>query len=281
MTMDQSAVKEIQKSQAIATIDAAIHGKQLEKPVLAAPADFKLHNLEGYLPGRTRFRGAMRTIVLLDFISYSLDHRKDNDSACFVDPASMSAETIFNLGTDAKPGHADFSAKVNLVKTAEYKALLDINGHKLSQKQLAEFLEDYAENIVCYSPAGEVIPITEAVAAVRRLTIESSRKEDYEVQEFKSSRSDLENIEARSEKVLPAGFKFECTPYNDLSLRTFDLRLSVITGREAPALSVRIKRLESVQEDMGRELETKLSDAFSAEDTSEQKIETYIGSFSP
>ncbi|WP_444893413.1 DUF2303 family protein [Microbulbifer sp. TRSA001] len=281
MTMDQSAVKEIKQSQAIATIDVAIRSKDLEKPVLAVPTDFRLHDLECYLPGRTRLRGAMQTIALLDFISYSLDHRKDKDSACFVDPARMSAETIFNLGTDAKPGHADFSAEVTLIKTAEYKALLDINGQRLSQKELAEFLEDYAENIVCYAPDGEAIPISEAVAAVRCLTIEASRKADYEVQDFKSSRSDLENIEARSEKTLPAGFKFECVPYNDLSIRTFDLRLSVITGREAPTLSVRIKRLEAAQEDMGRELQDRLADAFAAEDISEQKIETYIGSFSP
>ncbi|WP_444933642.1 DUF2303 family protein [Microbulbifer sp. JTAC008] len=281
MTMDQSAVKEIQKSQTAAILEAALLEKDLQKPVLAAPADFKLHDLESYLPGRTRLRGVMHTIALLDFISYSLNHQKGKDSACFVDPERMSAETIFNLGNDIVPGHADFSAEIKLVKTAEYKALLDINGHKLSQKQLAEFMEDYAENIVCYSPDGQIIPISEAVAAVRRLTIEASRKADYEVQDFKSSRSDLENIEARSEKTLPAGFKFECVPYNDLSIRTFDLRLSVITGREAPTLSVRIKRLEAAQEDMGRELQDRLADAFAAEDISEQKIETYIGSFSP
>ncbi|WP_226647965.1 DUF2303 family protein [Microbulbifer variabilis] len=281
MTMDQSAVKEIKQCQTVATLDAAIHGKQLQTPILAAPIDFKLHDLEGYLPGRTRLRGAMHTTALKDFIEYSLGHHCAGSSACFVNPERMSAETIFNLGNSTQPGHADFSAEVALVKTAEYRALLGINGERLSQKHLAEFMEDYTDNIVCYSADGETINNSKAIAAVRRLTIESSRKEDHSVEDFKSSRSALENIEARSDEGLPAGFIFECEPYNDLKLRAFDLRLSVITGREAPMLSVRIKRLEAIQEDMGRELETKLGEAFSLDDTTSPIIDTYIGTFSP
>ncbi|MCO1336208.1 YfdQ family protein [Microbulbifer sp. OS29] len=273
MTMDQSAVKEIKESQTTAELAAVIDRAKLSTPAMAAPVDFQMINLEKYLQGRTRYRGEMETASLEDFEKYCMDFGNEN-SKCFVDPESMTAKTIFNLGTTQEPGHADFTAKLRLIKTAEFKALLQLNGDRCTQKSMAEFMEDYAENIICYSADGEAIPTSKAIAAVRRLTIESSRKEDHAVDDFKSSRSALENIEARSEEVLPAGFKFECTPYNGLEARSFDLRLSILTGGEAPRLTARIKRLEAIQEAMGRELQMHLSSMLV-----QSQMKTYIGGF--
>ncbi|QFT53514.1 DUF2303 family protein [Microbulbifer sp. THAF38] len=273
MTMDQSAVKEIKESQTTAELAKVIDQAKLSTPAMAAPKDFQILNLEKYQQGRTRYRGKMETTSLEDFEQYCMDF--GNESAkCFVDPESMTAQTIFNLGTTQEPGHADFSAKLRLIKTAEFKALLQLNGDRSSQKNMAEFMEDYADNILCYTADGEAINTSKAIAAVRRLTIESSRKEDHSVEDFKSSRSALENIEARSDEGLPAGFKFECVPYNGLESRSFDLRLSILTGGDAPRLTARIKRLEAIQEAMGRELQQSLSSVLV-----QSQMKTYIGDF--
>lgn len=273
MSMDKSAIEAIQAARTVADLTQALKYANLEMPVAALPDNFKLANLEQYLPGRCRYRGAMKTVALKDFMDYC-DAHADSGAACFVDPQKMTARSIFNLGDAAEPGHADFTAELSLVKTAEYSALLDLNGSRSNQKTMAEFLEDYQDSIVCFAGDGEVIPNSKAIAAVRRLTIEASRREDHESQDFKASRSALESIEARSDHGLPSGFRFECIPYNGLEIRSFDLRLSVLTGGDAPSLVARIKRLEEVQEEMGRELQEKLAGAFRNTD-----IKTYIGSF--
>ncbi|MFD1216376.1 DUF2303 family protein [Microbulbifer celer] len=273
MSMDKSAIEAIQAAQTVADLTLALKDAELKTPLAAVPDNFRLSSLEQYLPGRCRYRGTMETVALDDFTNYCEEFSAAG-AACFVDPQKMTARSIFNLGDIVEPGHADFSAKLSLVKTAEYSALLDINGSRSNQKTMAEFLEDYQDSIVCYAADGEAIPNSKAIAAVRRLTIEASRREDHESQDFKASRSALESIEARSEHGLPAGFRFECTPYNGLNIRSFELRLSVLTGGDAPSLIARIKRLEAQQEEMGRELQEKLASAFSGTD-----IKTYIGSF--
>lgn len=271
--MDKTAIEAIQAAQTTAELALALKAANLETPVAALPDNFKLANLEQYLPGRCRYRGTMKTVALKDFMDYC-EKYEDEGSECFVDPQRMTARTIFNLGCTGEPGHADFTAELSLVKTAEYSALLDVNGSRTTQKTMAEFMEDYSDSIVCFASDGEVIPNSKAIAAIRRLTIEASRKEDHEVQDLKASRSALESIEARSDHGLPSGFRFECIPFNGLEVRSFDLRLSVLTGGDAPSLVARIKRLEEAQEEMGRELQEKLSVAFRSSD-----IKTYIGSF--
>lgn len=153
--------------------------------------------------------------------------------------------------------------------------MLGVDGSKMSQKTLAEFLEDWGDHIQAYNAEGDAIALTRAISAVRRLTIESSRKEDHEVQDFKASRSALENVEARSDHGMPSGFRFTCIPYNGLAERSFELRLSVLTGGDAPALVARIKRLEAVQEEVGQEFMELLNDSFE-----DYELITYLGKFS-
>lgn len=274
MSMDKDAIKQIQQTQTAEAMRTSINEQALSTPLIAVPKDFEIENLERYMEGRTRYRGKMTTVSLQAFVEFCKAH--DNDGArCFVDSEDMDAKTFFNLGTEDSPGHADFSAYVKLNQTAEFKTLLDINGDQKSQKQMAEWLEDWQEYITPYSGEGEAINIVKAIAAVRRLEINASRKEDHDVQNFRESKSALESIEARSDHGMPAGFRFTCVPYQGLEERSFEVRLSILTGGDAPKLTSRIRRLEQQQEQMGLEFMDKLSNAFS-----DQKIETYMGSFS-
>lgn len=269
--MDKSAIEQIQLSQAINAAQEAVANQKLAYPLVSLPKDFETKSLERYLPNRVRFTGALNTKSVNDFAKFSLDNKEDG-TKCFIDKDTASATVIFNLGNADKAGHADFKATLGLEKTAEYKALLGKHDTMLSQKQLAEFMEDWSSFITCFDKEGEVIFINKAIAAVRRLTIEANAKAEHEVQDFRSSRSALENVEAKTDTGLPAEILFQCSPYNELPEFNFSARISVITG-ETPKLSFRIKRLEKVQDE--------IMDAFKELVVSklDGQIPTYLGVF--
>lgn len=250
--MDKSAVEQIQQSHTAAATNVALDKANLDRPVVAIPDSFHLEDLEHMMPERARMRGTMTTTNLPAFVEYC-EQRNNDDSTCFVDSEGMAAKAIFNLGYPTNPGHADYTARLELKKTAEYRALTEIDGRQLSQKQAAEWIEDWADFLTAFDAEGNDIPLSRVVAAVRRLTIEASRKEDHDTQDFRASRSALESIEARSDDGLPAGFRFRCVPYLALSARDFEIRLSILTGGDAPKLVARLRRLEAIEQDMGNE----------------------------
>ncbi|MGY8872179.1 MAG: DUF2303 family protein, partial [Pseudomonadales bacterium] len=103
-------------------------------------------DIENLLPLRSRFRGMMQTTSINANKAY-VESRQE-ECSCFIDQDNMSASTIFNLwdsGTGL-PGHCDDKAALTLQKTAAYKSLLNINEQTLSQKALAEWMEDWANN---------------------------------------------------------------------------------------------------------------------------------------
>jgi uncharacterized protein YfdQ (DUF2303 family) len=272
--MDSTAIEKIREGATVEAMQSALDKVQTSDPLIAAPSEFKIHDLEEFMPGRSRYRGSMSTSSPDDYVRYCCDH--DSIGAkCFVDPESMSARAFFNLGTEDDPGHADFTASLKLDKTAEYRALCQVNGDRMTQKTLAEWLEDWSFMIQPFNGEGDTVDVKKAISAVRRITIEAHRKEDHEDQDFKASRSALESVEARSDSGLPSGFIFTCVPYNGLGERSFECRLSVITGGDTPKLVVRIKRLDVIQEDMGKEFMQLLSDSFE-----DWELTTYLGSFS-
>lgn len=272
--LDKDAIHALQEAHGIHAAHGVLKVMSLDTPMLALPEHYQVMDMEKHLPQRTRYRGRMMTKSLDDFIAYCREHHAAG-SGCFIDQDDMTALTLFNLGSHEAPGHGDFRALLKLDATAEYTALLQLNGTRQTQKELAEFMEDHAHAITCYDAAGDAMHTGKAVSAVRKVTIEARRREDHEEQNFKAQRSALESIEASSEDGMPAGFRFSCVPFNGLRERAFDLRLSILTGQDRPVLVARIKRLEAEQEDMGKELAGLLDEAFA-----ETEISTYIGGFS-
>jgi uncharacterized protein YfdQ (DUF2303 family) len=187
----------------------------------------------------------------------------------------MTARTIFNLGTIEHPGHADNSALIVLKKTSPFSAVLSVNGRKQGQKELAEWLEDWRDYLLAFDADGNVLDIKQAIGAVRRITIESSRSSDHEDSDFSARRSVMENVEAKSKDIMPAAFEFKCTPYDELQERAIKLRYSILTSQDTPTLVLRIVQLENLQELMAQEFRDILSAKFE-----ETQIETFIGNFS-
>ncbi|MDR5610256.1 MULTISPECIES: DUF2303 family protein [unclassified Arsenophonus] len=249
--------------------------KKTDCPAVIMPENHEIRSLEGLNLTRYRFRGVMKTISIVDFVNYSMRYAQTDGVRCFIDTEKMTAKTIFNIGTLDEPGHADNQALISLKKTAPFRDLLIIDGYKQSQKQLAEWLEDWRDYLTAFDAEENALDIKKAISAVRRITIEATHSSEHEDSDFSAKRSVLENVEAKSKDVMPAYFEFTCVPYEELSKRRIKLRYSILTGGEVPAFVLRIVQLENLEEKIAQEFSDLLSTYFI-----DSKIETFIGSFS-
>lgn len=270
--LDSSAIQEVQK--------LAISGLSLNSidatacPTALIPNNAEIQSLERYSLERFRFRGAMTTTSIDDFVRYSTGYADASEPArCFIDADSMSAKSIFNIGTLESPGHADNVAGITLKKTAPFRALVNIDGNRLSQKLIAEWLEDWSDYLTAFDADGNTMPITKAVQAVRRITIEQATNADYEDGDFSANKSLMQSIEAKSKDVMPVAFEFKCVPYEGLGERAFSLRNSLLTSNE-PCFVLRIVQLEAQEESIATEFRDLLIEKFDG-----KPVETFIGNF--
>jgi uncharacterized protein YfdQ (DUF2303 family) len=272
MSMSVEAVKHIQETANIPAIADQLVNAETQVPVALVPSSMEVESLERYMPNASRMRMSYRTTSIEDFIKYSSDNELPC-STCFVDAEEMNAETIIDLGSESSPGHKDHKAKLNLKKTAAFKAILNINGVKQAQKSAAEFLEDWAgDGLAVLNSAGDVMNLQASVKALLDMTIESAREVNSKVGDFGESMSAMERIEAKNQESLPSEIIFSCSPYNGLDIRDFKLRVGVLTGGDKPSVVYRIVALELQEEDIAEEFKGKLNAAFET-----TGISTYIG----
>lgn len=247
----EDAIHLLQQAEAIQAADAAVNGAMKSDGLVALPEKFKLHDIEAMLPYRRRQRAEMATSCVDSFCSY-FKTRAEAGATVFVND-DMTAQAVLNLGVDLNPGHCDNTAKLKLVKSAAFDALLSVNGKPLLQKDAAEFLEDWNDLLQFYQGSTELTP-GKAIAAVRKITIESARKLETTTQNFSDTASAFEQVTASSTEPLPEIAYFKCVPYEGLPERTFALRVSILTGEDKPRLVLRIQRLQLQLQEMANEL---------------------------
>ena len=257
----KEAIDTLTKAEAITAAGKRVElAFENDQPALPLPTDFKLHDLEAYAPGRRRPRGTMTTSVLKDFAAYAAEHNEGG--AVFVDADAMSATAVLNLGKPDEPGHADNLAVLQLRQTSQFAALLaKATGQPLKQADLAEFLEDWWVYIVCSDDEG-TIEQRQAIAAVRRITIENLRKVDSTVNKLAETRSAFESVAATSVDRIPTQLMFTAVPYTGLTERAITVRIGVLTGADKPMLNMRIVNLDFHKEQMAAELAQLVQDEF-------------------
>lgn len=249
---DATAIEKLTQAQSIGAAAAAT-AAGLTLGLVALPKDFHVHDLEGMQEHRRRARGAMETSVIADFATYVQTHAEEGVTV-FINPETMTATGVLNLGTPEAPGHADNIARLKLKRTAAYSALRAIAtgaGHK--QSTIAEFFEDWPGELRFFNDDG-LIPPNRAIAAIRKVTIEALRKLESTEQSLSASKSSFESVAATSTEPIPTTIYFDCVPYADLQSRTFILRLTIGTGSEKPTIGLRIVKQEQHDEEMAREL---------------------------
>lgn len=283
MTMDKSALEHLEN---ILTADATVERVATETngSVVPLPCNVELNDLESYMPQRRRFRGRMNTHLIEQFCQFTNQTARmagtrngaHFKSPCFIDAERMTATAFFNLGDVHEPGHGDHTATVSLTKTQPYTELLQINGQTLSQKTLAEWMEDWREYLEAIDSEGTPLPLMASIAAIRRVTISAKSESTSEQQNFGTRQSSMAEVEAKNKDTLPAFLNFTTEAFHGLDSHTFTLRVSLLTGGDSPKFSVRLVRLESALEEMAVEFRERLEEGLSAEDT-----ETFVGTFKP
>ncbi|PYD15905.1 hypothetical protein DND62_07135 [Pseudomonas syringae pv. pisi] len=246
--MEAKAIQLIQDTAVLANAKAL----DTFTPAIALPATVSVVSLEKFQQSRSRFRGVLETPSLKDFSEYVLTQADSNTSG-FVDSDEMTCTVYFNLGDQDNPGHGDFRAKLTLKKTAAFIALERAAGSKHTQKDLSDFIEDWAPNLKALNPEGVDIDLRRATGAIRSITIEQARKNEHVVGDMSASRSAMDQIEAKSAEGLPAELLFSVIPYEGLQAQTIQLRVAVLTGGDQPILRLRWIGEAQLRENLAQE----------------------------
>lgn len=258
---DKESIKALQAGAAIEQANQALAIAATAHHVATLPDNFVLHDLEKNQPLRRRARGVMTTDALGSFTTYVKAHAEPGASV-FIDTENMRATSVLNLGTPDMPGQTDNLARYTPEKTAPYAALLaTANGLGRKQVEIAEFFEDWPGHLTFFAGNDTVEP-PKAIAAIRKLTIESMKKLESSEQQLSASRSAFESVQATSETPIPTTIYFKCHPYSVLQTRVFVLRLAIHTGNDKPAVSLRIQTLDVHKEEMGSELSGVIAGSF-------------------
>lgn len=262
--------------QITSTAIAAAGAIQSELPanMVAAPASFELIDLQHLQQNRRRFTGKLKTSSITDFASYVKSNSKGKAKG-FISPDNLECTLFFNLGTTEEPEHGDWTASLSLEMTAAYRAMLGLNGKKLTQRDASEWLEDWQDFITPYAcPEGSTYgTLGKAIQAIRDITIKRKGETSSVVGDFSGQRSAMEQVEADSRQKLPAAFGFFTEPYQGLLARSFLLRLQVLTAGDDPILVFRIVKLEAHGEAIGNDFKNRLSEELA------DQAELTIGTF--
>lgn len=263
--MDASAIKFIG--------DLAIeanHANKLDTPTPAIVLGDEVVSLEHLQDGRSRFRGALKTNSLADFIGYAKrDHGRgpDDRAAVFVDSAKLAATAYFNLGDHQSPGHADHRAVLELEHTAAYRAVGQAHGLRADQRGMTEWLEEWAPHIEAFDENGAQMSALQAIVAVRSVKVKATAEGTTTVGSFAANRTALEDIEAKAAggNPLPARIKFTFVPALGLAEQTADLRVYLSAKpEEKPTFAVkwigREQVIEAIAQDFKRVLFDELAD---------------------
>lgn len=252
MPLSKEAIVHLEKTEMLSNLNKEFAEVKTRSSLIILPEGFKTENLERFMPNRDLYRFNFSTKSIKDFVKYCKDFDQDG-AKCFVKSDDMTSETIFDIGTEESPLHQENKANLALDKTAAFKALLKINGQHLSQKDTADFVEDWADNIEVYSKSETLMTIKQASKQLREITIEQISKIDSKVDDFGESMSAMEKVEAQNQELIPSRIEFTCDPYHGLDKRVFVVRVAILTGGQKPELSLRIVRLEAQEEDIAEE----------------------------
>lgn len=272
MSLSVEAIKELRLPDLVSKVTDQLNCEpELISSVVAVPDNVNLINLEKYNQYKDRYEFNFQTESVPDFGEYCKEFTQLG-SKCFIDPKSMQAQTIFDLGTKEEPLHIRHVAKLTLLKTAAYQAVLQLNGESCTQRTATDFIEDWTDLIHCYDSQGQKMGNSVAVQRLRKIDIDYIKNRGNETSNFSESQSTFEKIEAKNQDSLPAEIHFICSPYAALQERVFALKLNILTSGETPRLSFRIVKLEAHKEEIVNEFKDLIIKLF--KDT---ELKTFIG----
>jgi len=269
--MDASSIEKIQESAAVLDANAVLNDKKTVSPHIIVPKSMQIESLESMMPHASHYKLHYRTTSIKDYISYCKASAEAN-TTCFIDDGECESETVFDLGSNEVPGHKYHKARLSLNKTAAFKALLNINGYTLNQREASDFLENWIDEITAYNSSEQTMHNSIAAKSLREISIEALAEQSSNVGDFSESASAFEKIEAKNQDQIVAAFKFTCTPYLDFQDRNFYFKVRILTSSDKPKIVFNLMQLEKHQEEISNEFKEIIEDGLFETD-----IKCYIG----
>lgn len=271
MSLNKEAILHLETNKTLTEVNGEISKLHTKKPLLVVPEGFGVKDLEFAMEHRTEYRFGFSTKSIDSFTEYCKEFDQEG-AKCFINADQMEALTILDLGTKEKPLFQEHKASIDLQMTAAYKALLSIAGQPMNQKAAANFIDDWADNMVIATMDGEVMTDKQASKQLREITIEQVRSSESNVGDFSESMSQMEKIEAKNQDRIPSEIVFTCDPFYGLDKRAFIVKVAILTGESKPHIVFRIVKIEAQKEDMAKEFKELLEESFE-----ESEIKTFIG----
>ncbi|MDH0032529.1 MULTISPECIES: DUF2303 family protein [unclassified Acinetobacter] len=243
--------------------------------LVAVQDKYKLEDTEKYQFGRSRIRGTFSTPIFADFADYIKSSATPVDAKpsdtetevvdsvpVFVSRDNVKAVAVLNYNQAGfDQGHCDHIATLQLDPTVAWKKINELKGQKLNQKAFATTLEDWASVFRATTETGVLIPINEAIHAVRNMKIDSTAKSESSVSNVSESRSTLERIEAETTAgKLPAYFEIDDTAYIGLDVKFIKLRLIVNANDGNPVFQLQIVKEELLTNEIIQEFKEKVAE---------------------
>lgn len=241
MMLDKEAITHLQS---IAVAAAGASKEHTDHGFLMVPPGFKTESLDQFMRCTSHFRESFRTDHIQSFIEY-LD---SNDAMpCYIDKKGMCAKVIFDAGDIHEPGHRLHQAYLDLTISPLFKSARNMAAlHMCSQRDLAEWLEDWRTHLSAESAFGEEIELRKVINAVRNFQVRGKSGSDHSQESLKASKSAFAQIEANNKDHIPEFIIAHGEPYFGLPDIDIAMRLSVrlSTDDEPPMFSLSIVRAD-------------------------------------
>lgn len=237
---------------------------------VALPDKWNIHDLEKYQDAPNRFRGTMTTPSIEDFIAYVL--RDPDGSNAFAHRAganagtlapNMKATNIFNMGTQDDPDHADNRAELIIPPTPDFLRFVMASTQTHDQSELIDLFEDLGGLASFTTSTGAELTklaASSGVNAIRKVKVTRKSEREHVHDDFKQTKSALDQVEATSDLGMPSGLLFEGELYEGLGKQSLWARLSLVANDDDPDFRLRIPRLEAALIDAERNLAQILRD---------------------
>lgn len=243
-------------------------------PAVVMPSGRKVESLEHLLPAPVFQRASYTTERLEDFCRY-VGAEANDATAVFVEPDGSGAQGIIDFGAHNTPAWKRHKANLQMKHTAEFAACLAIHGKPMSQRNIIEWLEDWAHVASGVNANSEALTVPRMISALRRIDIKAKREVGNEEQNFGAKRTAMEEVEATSGDVaMPDIIKIACQIYPCTRQREITLRLSLLTGEDKPTLKARIIGLETINKEVAEEIELEIATRLDG------KARVFVGSVS-
>lgn len=140
-------------------------------PTLILPGDLRVHTLEHTMAAPLRKTGTITLNDAESFIAVVVDQQSDNTRLfSTINPPTFTA--VFNHHAGAA-GWGDHKAKYNAPLAPEWKAWTSIDGKKLNQVEIAQFIENNLVDVA--EPEGAtLLEICRTLEAKKKVTFASS-----------------------------------------------------------------------------------------------------------